>query len=282
MTVQINITFNPFSYEVLIGSGQEYLQTTQESVPASELPSQSPEIEKKDDEAIAKAQLEKFNQGDIASQNIASALVKEKEVIVIKDDKPADQEVNALLKQYSDEIISALPSAVTQLQEAVREGIFEVMAESINTAESLLDEEKKALFGPLEQHVNTAYGSTNDAIPVMAIKQQVLEKIESYVAAVNEAKNKPVEPPVVEIEKVDYAARAEELIKGINILSPEDKGQLWTLLVLDEEGRAAELKALERPCPQVTADILEFINGLDAEKRAPFIETFTNAAVGQQ
>jgi hypothetical protein len=320
MHFQINIGLDPFFYDISISNGEAYLQTSTEPNKKDEQPSSlptvvdsQPEISKQDDEAAAKAQLEQFNLGDLAAQNIASTLVKEKEVIVIEDDQPAVQDMDVLLKQYSDEIVKVLPDAVAQLQEAVREGLFEALVESITLAESLLDDDKRALFGPLEQHVRTAYGNENVVTIATAIKQQVLEKMESFAAAVNDAKSKPVDSLIeseksekVEVavntaenepvespieseksEKVEAAAdeqlrndeaRKEELLKGLSALSPDDLGQLWLLLLLDEEGQAAELKALERPCPKQSMDVLQFINGMSVEKRQPFVEAFTAAA----
>jgi hypothetical protein len=283
----LSISFNPFSYELLIGREEAYKHITDEIQQPQQQPIQQQlvnnVIDQKKGEELSKELLEKHSQGDLSAQNHISSIRKQQEVIVIDDESEPTAE--QLLNEFTRKVASGLDVVVAEMIEAG--DLLTTIVESIEMSMTLLNEEKAALFKSLVEEVMKER-DTSPAV-VAAVKRVAVENVEAYAEALKKLSALKENEVVVEVKKevvVDNSAEelrlknlqdtSNELIEELKSMSKNDLGVLWFLLVLDDEGRQAERKQMQEPHSEVTTKILSFLDNVKAEERNAFLNTFTN------
>lgn len=286
--VNMTISFDPLRYEIFIGRQDAY----QHHEGIIDQPKEQPVnniVDESKNEQASKDLLEQVSQGDLSAQNRIAEFQKKQEVIVIDDHVEPTAEV--LLQEFIKKVASGLDTASAEIQETMQDSaeVFQAIAASIDEQATQLDEEKTALFKAL---VDVLRNGSEEATTLAAAKKLALENIDGYAEAVKKArepkqndqchapeyleKEVVVDNSAEELRLKNLQNTSEELMDGLKMMSKDDLGILWQLLVLDEASRNEDLKQLQGTCAE-TIRILSFLESVKPEERDAFVNAFTSA-----
>ena len=311
-SLQINITFQPFTYDIQVGSNdfqfttQQAAATTNEEDPdlaraieASKVTYEAEnqvakekviaeeqaakkkailEEQEAKEKAVAEEQQKKVSQPNLSALSQVSSSQSKKEVIVIDSEENKPLSVEDLLKQYTDEVTNDLKRAIVELTND--QDMCPVIAESIAHAAGGLKPEFQALFNSLTKSVITSFemsnGEGNLDIVTLATKRVLLEKISGYAEAVGKISPKYLTDLASVEHKSALRARTDELIVDVKKMSQKDLMDLATLLLLDSETQEKELDQLSDSLPKVATEILNFLIDVEGKEEHPlFLALFT-------